>query len=488
MSTPTVSRATQRWVLALAAIASMMAALDTLVVATALGTIREDLNASLATLEWTVNGYNLSFAVLLITAAVLGDRFGRRRMFATGLGIFVAGSAACAVAESVGLLIAARVLQGVGAALIMSLALALVSAAFPAERRGMAIGILEGVTGLAVACGPLVGGAIAEGLSWQWIFWINVPLGLIAIPLALTRIPESRGSDTDIDARGLLLVTAGALGVVWGLVRGNIAGWSSPEILLTLGGGLILLVAFAIWESRTPTPMFPIRMFTSRGFAAGNTAIFLTFAALFGAVFFYAQFMQLVFEYGPLGAGLRLLPWTLTLFCCAPVAGALADRVGERPIMAVGLLLQAAGMAWIALIAEPGMTYGALVPPLVVSGIGVSMAIPTAQSAVVGAVEHGSIGKAAGANSMMRELGGVFGIAVAVAVFAGFGGYGSVSDFTAGFVPAVAVGAALSLLGAVVALALPTQHGPEALGASGPSRTGSVRPVPEPITRGREPR
>ncbi|MGX1812107.1 DHA2 family efflux MFS transporter permease subunit [Nocardia sp. NPDC055321] len=450
-----VSRTTQRRVLALAAVASMMAALDTLVVATALGTIRVDLDASPTTLEWTVNGYNLSFAVLLITAAVAGDRFGRRRMFAAGLGIFVASSAACALAGTVGQLIAARVVQGVGAALIMSLALTLVSAAFPAERRGVAIGVLEGVTGLAVACGPLVGGAIAEGLSWQWIFWVNVPLGLLAIPLALRVIPESYGSDTAFDGPGLLLVTGGALGVVWGLVRGNVAGWSHPEVLLALAGGLASIVAFAIWESRTRTPMFPIRMFTSRGFAAGNVAIFLTFAALFGAVFFYAQFLQIVFHYGPLGAGLRLLPWTLTLFCCAPLAGALADRVGERPIMATGLMLQAAGMGWIALIADPGMSYGALVAPLVLSGVGVSMAIPTAQSAVVGAVEYGAIGKAAGANSMMRELGGVFGIAVVVAVFAGFGGYGSTAEFVAGFVPGVAVGAGLSLLGAVVALALP---------------------------------
>lgn len=450
-----VSRTTQRRVLALAAVASMMAALDTLVVATALGTIRVDLDASPATLEWTVNGYNLSFAVLLITAAVAGDRFGRRRMFAAGLGIFVASSAACALAGTVGQLIAARVVQGVGAALIMSLALTLVSAAFPAERRGVAIGVLEGVTGLAVACGPLVGGAIAEGLSWQWIFWVNVPLGLLAIPLALRVIPESYGSDTAFDGPGLLLVTGGALGVVWGLVRGNVAGWSHPEVLLAFAGGLGSIVAFAIWESRTRTTMFAIRMFTSRGFAAGNVAIFLTFAALFGAVFFYAQFLQIVFHYGPLGAGLRLLPWTLTLFCCAPLAGAMADRVGERPIMATGLLLQAAGMGWIALIADPGMSYGALVAPLVLSGVGVSMAIPTAQSAVVGAVEYGAIGKAAGANSMMRELGGVFGIAVVVAVFAGFGGYGSTAEFVAGFVPGVAVGAGLSLLGAVVALALP---------------------------------
>ncbi|WP_067716915.1 DHA2 family efflux MFS transporter permease subunit [Nocardia yamanashiensis] len=455
MSTWAVSRAAQRWVLALGAVASMMAALDTLVVSTALGTIREDLDASLPTLEWTVNGYNLSFAVLLITAAVVGDRFGRRRMFAVGLAVFVAGSAACAVSPAVGPLIAARVVQGVGAALIMSLALALVGAAFPPERRGVAIGILEGVTGLAVACGPLVGGAIAEGLSWQWIFWVNVPIGLLAIPLVLTRIPEGFGSETAFDGIGLLLVTAGALGVVWGLVRGNIAGWSSLEILLTTSGGVAAIVAFAVWESRTRTPMFPIRLFSSRGFAAGNVAIFLTFAALFGAVFFFAQFMQSVFHYGPLGAGLRLLPWTLTLFFCAPLAGALADRVGERPIMVVGLLLQAAGMGWVALLADPGMSYTRMIPALVLSGIGVSMAIPTAQSAVVGAVPHGLIGKAAGANSMMRELGGVFGIAVVVAIFAGFGGYGSAAEFVAGFGPAIAAGAVMSLLGALVALALP---------------------------------
>ncbi|MEV0063786.1 MFS transporter [Nocardia sp. NPDC050718] len=466
MEIPTVSKATQRWVLALGAVASMMAALDTLVVATALGTLREDFGASLATLEWTVNGYNLSFAVLLITAAVLGDRFGRRRMFAVGLAIFVAGSAACAVAGSAGVLIAARVVQGAGAALIMSLALALVTAAFAPERRGGAIGVLEGVTGLAVACGPLVGGAVAEGLSWQWIFWVNVPLGLLAIPLVLVRIPESFGPDTAVDGVGLGLVTGGALGVVWGLVRGNLVGWTDPEILLTLGGGIVALIGFGVWEARTRTPMFPVRMFTSRGFAAGNAAIFLTFAALFGAVFFFAQFLQMVFHYGPLGAGLRLLPWTLTLFFCAPLAGVLADRIGERPLMTVGLTLQAIGLGWIAIVADPAMAYTAMIAPLVVAGIGVSMAIPTAQSAVVGAVEHGAIGKAAGANSMMRELGGVFGIAVVVAVFAGFGGYGSAGEFVDGFGPAIAVGAALSLLGAVVALALPGRRARTADGAA----------------------
>ncbi|MFI9510893.1 DHA2 family efflux MFS transporter permease subunit [Nocardia sp. NPDC052566] len=475
MNTTMISASTRRWVLALAAVASMMAALDTLVVSTALGTIRQDLAASLATLEWTVNGYNLSFAVLLITAAILGDRFGRKRMFVVGLGVFVAASAACAVSASATTLIAARVVQGVGAALIMSLALALVGAAFPPERRGVAIGILEGVTGLAVACGPLIGGAIAEGLSWQWIFWVNVPLGLVAIPLALNRIPESRGGGTALDGVGLGLVTGGALGVVWGLVRGNVAGWGSVEIVVTLFGGAALLAAFVVWEARTTVPMFPMRLFTARGFAAGNTAIFLTFGALFGAVFFYAQFLQVVFDYGPLGAGLRLLPWTLTLFCCAPIAGALADRIGERPIMTAGLALQAVGMLWIAMAADPAMSYAALVIPLVVSGVGVSMAIPTAQSAVVGAVEHDAIGRAAGANAMMRELGGVFGIALVVAVFAGSGGYGSAAAFVDGFVPAITVGACLSALGAFVALALPGRAAIRAAAVAEPALSAPSR-------------
>ncbi|MEV4239289.1 MFS transporter [Nocardia sp. NPDC049737] len=455
MSTPIISAVTQRWVLVLGAVASLMAALDTLVVATALSTIRHDLGASLQTLEWTVNGYNLSFAVLLMTAAVLGDRFGRKRMFMVGLAIFVAASAACAISTSVATLIAARVVQGIGAALIMSLALALVSAAFAPEKRGMAMGLLQGITGLAVACGPLVGGAVAEGLSWQWIFWLNVPIGLLALPLVAARVPEGFGSDTAVDGTGLALVTGGAFGVVWGLVRGNIAGWSSSEVLIAVVGAIALLIAFAAWEARTREPMFPMRLFVNRGFAAGNTAIFLTFAALFGEVFFYAQFLQAVLHYGPLGAGLRLLPWTLTLFFCAPVAGALADRIGERPLMVSGLVLMAGGMFWIAVIADPAMTYGSFVMPFIVSGVGTSMVLPSAQSSVVGAVEHSMLGKAAGANSMMRELGGVFGIAIAAAVFAATGGYGSVREFTDGFGPAIKVGAALALLGAVVALALP---------------------------------
>lgn len=446
---------TTRWVLVLTGVGSLMAALDTLVVSTALSTIRLHLHASVEQLEWTVNAYNLSFAVLLITAAALGDRYGRRNLFAAGLGLFAAASAVCALAPDIGWLIAARTVQGAGAALIMPLGLALLSEAFPAERRGAAIGIFSAITGLAVASGPLVGGAVVQGLNWEWIFWVNVPIGLLAIPFVLTRMRESHGPQTGLDIRGLALVTLGALGIVWGLVRGNQAGWGSAEVLVALASGVLLLAGFVAWELRAREPMLPMRFFRSRAFSAGNVAIFFTFASLFGTVFFYAQMLQTAIGYGPLGAGLRLLPYTATFMTVAPVAGALADRIGERPLLVGGLTLQAVGMAWLALIIKPDLAYSQMLAPFIIAGVGVSLAIPAAQNSVVGSVANEAIGKAAGVNSMMRELGGVFGIAVAVAVFAGTGGYASAQAFTDGFGPAIGVSAGLALAGALVALAMP---------------------------------
>ena len=320
---------TTRWVLVLTGLGSLMAALDTLVVAAALTTLRVDLGASVEELEWTVNAYNLSFAVLMITAAALGDRYGRRRLYAAGLALFAAASAACALAPDVGWLIAARAVQGVGAALILPLGLALLSAAFPPERRGAAIGIFSAITGLAVASGPLVGGAVVEGLAWEWVFWLNVPIGLAAIPFVLTKMRESYGGDTGLDIPGLVLVTGGALGLVWGLVRGNAAGWGSAEVVGALAAGALLLAAFVVWERRAREPMLPLRLFRSRAFSAGNAAMFFTFASLFGAVFFFAQLLQTGLGHGALDTGLRLIPWTVTFLTVAPVAGTLADRVGD---------------------------------------------------------------------------------------------------------------------------------------------------------------
>lgn len=466
---------TRRWTVALTAIGSLMAALDTLVVASALGTIRVDLGASLEQLEWTVNAYNLSFAVLLITGAALGDRFGRRRLYSVGLSIFAVASAGCALAPDVGLLITSRALQGAGAALLMPLGLALLSAAFPPEKRGLAIGMFSAITGLAVASGPLIGGAVVDGIAWEWIFWLNVPIGLIAAPLALTRIRESYGSDTALDFPGLGLITGGAFGIVWALVRADAAGWGSFEVLGSLIAGLTLSFGFVAWEQRAKEPMLPMRLFRSRSFSAGNAAIFFTFAALFSCVFLFAQFLQTSLGYSPLGAGLRLLPWTVTFLVIAPAAGALADRVGERPLILVGLLLQAGGLIWIAMIAASDLAYSDLVLPLIIAGCGVSMVIPAGQNSVVGAVSVAELGKAAGANSMMRELGGVFGIAVIVAVFAAAGSYASAPAFSDGFSAAVGVAAGLSLTGALAAVALPSRR----------TLPATVAPEPLPATEGR---
>jgi EmrB/QacA subfamily drug resistance transporter len=458
---------TQRWVVALTGIGSLMVALDTLVVSTALSSIRLDLGASIEQLEWTSNAYNLSFAVLLITAAALGDRFGRRRLFALGLGVFVAASAVCALAPDVTWLIAARAVQGAGAALVMPIGLALLSTAFPPDRRGAAIGIFSAVTGLAVASGPFVGGAIVQGAAWEWIFWVNVPIGILTIPLVLLRMPESRGADTGLDLPGLGLVTGAAFGLVWGLVRGNSQGWSSSEVVTALVLGGLLALGFVFWESRARAPMIPLGFFRSRSFASGNTAMFFTFASLFGAVFFFAQLLQTGLGYGPLETGVRLLPWTGTFMVVAPIAGTLADRFGERLFMVLGLLLQAIGMVWIAAIAEPSLSYASLVGPLVVAGTGVSMAIPAAQNSVVGSMSDDLLGKAAGINSMMRELGGVFGIAVAVAVFAANGSFESARAFTDGVAPAIGVLAGLSLVGALVGLGLPRRSAVQAVGRLG---------------------
>ena len=456
------------WVLIVASVASLMVALDALVVTTALPTIRAHLGASIEQLEWTVNAYTLSLAVLLMTGAALGDRFGRRRMFVAGLAIFSLASAACALAPNVGTLIAARAVQGAGAALVMPLGMTLLSAAYAPEQRARALGIFSGITGLAVLGGPVIGGAITQGIAWQWIFWINVPLGLLTIPVVLRRVAESHGPRSAPDLAGLALVTGAALGIVWGLVRGNSAGWGSLEVITALAAGALLAVAFVLWERRTKEPMLSMHLFASRPFSSGNAGIFFLSTSLFGAVFFMAQFLQIAQHHGPLDAGLRLLPWTATLFVVAPITGARIRRFGERPFAVAGLLLQAAGMGWIALIASPDVAYWRLVAPLAIAGCGVSMAMPALQNAVMSSVAPASIGKASGTFNMVRQLGGVFGVATLVAVFTGAGSYASVNTFSDGFTAALGVAAALSALGAAASAWLPRPQ-PQVATVSAPS-------------------
>jgi EmrB/QacA subfamily drug resistance transporter len=445
----------QGWALALASVASFMVALDALVVATALNSIRRDLGASISQLEWTVNAYTLTFAVLLMTASAIGDRFGRRRVFAVGLGLFVVASAGCALAPGVGWLIAARAVQGTGAAMIMPLALALLNAAVPAQRRGWAMGVFGGVTALAVVVGPVVGGAITQGIAWQWIFWLNVPIGLVVIVLVLRRLSESYGPQADLDFPGLGLGTGAALGLVWGLVRGSSAGWGSPEVAGALVGGALLVVAFTRWELRARAPMLPMRLFASRGFSAGNAVIFFLNASITGAVFFMAQYQQVSQGQDPLDSGLRLLPWGVAPFLIAPRAGRLADQIGERPLIVSGAMLQAFALAGIAVVAALHLGYGEMLAPMFISGAGIGLAIPAVTKAVVGSVPPGDIGKASGVYSTMRQLGGAFGVAVLAAVFTAGGSYASAGAFSDGFAPALGAAAGLALAGGLAGLALP---------------------------------
>jgi EmrB/QacA subfamily drug resistance transporter len=451
----------QAWTVVLASVGVFMTALDTLVVTTSLPALRVDLHASLQSLEWTVNAYNLAFACLLLTGAALGDRFGRRRMYAIGLLTFTGASALAALSPSAGMLVGARAVQGAGAAIVMPLTLTLISEAFPAEKRGAAIGLWGGITGLGVALGPVVGGAIVDGISWHWIFWLNVPVGLAVIPLAATRLTESFGSRPQLDITGLLLAAAGALGVTWGLVRANAAGWTSAEVIAALLIGGTLVGAFLTWERRTATPMLPIELFRERTFASTNAVSFFMYAGLFGALFLMSQFFQTVLGYTPLEAGIRLLPWAAPPMVVAPIAGALADRYGNRPFMALGLALQATGLAWVALIAAPHVGYAQLGIALTIAGIGTSFCFPTVANAIMGSVPLKEAGVASGTNSTIRELGGVLGVAVLATVFARHGVYASDRAFVDGFTQALWVAVGFSGVGVLAALLTAARQQPK---------------------------
>jgi EmrB/QacA subfamily drug resistance transporter len=457
---PQTRRAGSRplWTFAIVSIALFMVVLDNLVVTTALPSIRHDLGGGVQDLEWTVNAYTLSYAVLLLTGAALGDRFGRRRMFAIGLGIFTAASAAAALAPGTAELIAARAIQGAGAAIVTPLTLTLLSAAFPPERRGLAIGAWSGISGLGVALGPLVGGAVVEGISWHWIFWLNVPIGLITIPLALRRLEESYGPAKQLDLPGLALGGGGLLGVVYGIVRGSELGWTSNTVLTALIGGAILLAAFVAWELRAPAPMLPMRFFRSRAFTASNGVSLAMYFGVFGSIFLLAQFFQVVQHMSPLEAGLRTLPWTGMPMIVAPLAGLLSDRIGSRPLMVAGLTLQSAAIALLAIVSTPTVPYSHLVLPFVMAGTGMALVFAPTANAVLGAVRPEEAGQASGATNAIREVGGALGISVLASVFATHGSYASPAAFTDGMTSAIWVGAAVLAAGAALALLVPAKR------------------------------
>jgi EmrB/QacA subfamily drug resistance transporter len=448
-------RSSAAWALVITSVAGFMAALDNLVVTTALPSIREDLGGALEDLEWTVSAYTLTFAVLLMLGAALGDRFGRRRLFIAGLAIFTGASAAAALAPGIDALIAARAVQGVGAAVMMPLTLTLLTAAVPVARRGAALGIFSAVTGLAVASGPLIGGSLTEHISWQWIFWLNVPIGLVLLPLARLRLDESYAPNARLDVPGTLLVSGGLFGIVYALVNGQADGWTSTPILGGLIVGTALILAFVRHGMTSKNPMLPMRLFRDRAFFGINVASLLMFLGMFGSIFLLSQFLQGVAGYSPTEAGLRMLPWTGMPLIVAPIAGYLSDKIGGRPVVATGLALQAVGLGLFAIVLEPGVSYAAQLPGLILSGVGMALYFAPAASVVMSSVRPAEQGIASGANNALREVGGALGVAILGAVFAAQGGYETPDAFTDGTVPALWIGAGAVALGALVALLIP---------------------------------
>ena len=433
-----------------------MVTLDNLVVTTALPVIKTSLGASLTDLQWFVNAYTLSFAALLLTMAALGDRIGRRRLFLAGIAVFTVASAACALAAEPWQLTAARALQGAAGAAVMPLSLTLLAAEVPARLRNAAVGIWSGISGLGVAVGPVVGGAVTDGLHWTWIFWLNVPVGLLALPFVAVVLRESRGGAGKLDPLGLVLSAAAVFALVWGIVHGEDRGWTSASVLVALVGGVLLLAAFVAWERRAAAPMLPLHLFRSRGFSAVNTVALLFSAGVFGAIFLLAQFMQISQGMSPLEAGVRTLPWTMAPMVVAPLAGlVLIRRFGTRALIITGLALLSVALGWLAAVSTMDVTYGTLVAPLMLAGVGMGLEFAPMSTVALGSVPPDLHGVASGTLNTTRELGVAVGIAMLASVFTANGDYGSPAGFAAGLQPAVWVGAAVVAAGTVIAFLLP---------------------------------
>ena len=468
-------RSPERRTLIIVSLALFMVVLDNLVVTVALPSIKHAFGASVQSLEWTVNAYTLSYAVLLLTGAALGDRFGRRRMFIVGLSIFTAASAAAALAPDTTLLISARAIQGSGAAIVTPLTLTLLAEAFPPERRGAAIGVWSAIGGIAIALGPLVGGAVITSLNWHWIFWINVPVGLAVLPLAARGLRESHGPYGRLDLPGLMLGSGGLLGIVYGLVHSQSAGFTATTVVASLAGGATLIAAFVVWELRAESPMLPMSFFADRSFAITNAASLAMYFGMFGSIFFLTQYMQLVLGNSPLQAGLKLLVWTGSTMIVSPAAGILSARYGSRRFIAAGLASQAAALAWIALTATTTTSYTTVLVPFVLAGGGMGLFFAPAANAVLAAVRPDQAGQASGAANTIREVGGVFGVAVLASVFAGHGSYATAHAFVSGLVPALWVGAAVLAGFGLIAAVLPWARRSTSLAAAtGPPESAAA--------------
>src|SRR5215469_3909006 len=443
-----------RVTLIVGSLAGFMIGLDATVVTTALPTIHATLHASASALGWTVSAYSLAFAALILTGTALGDLFGRRRVFLAGFAVFTLASAACALAPNAAALIAARAVQGAGGGIATPLSLVLITEAFPLQRRGAVVGAWGAITGVAVGFGPVFGGAIVQGIAWPWVFWVNVPIGIILVTFGQRLLAESRGPARRLDPVGLVLATGAVFAITDGLLRGPQAGWHSSDVLSLFGIGAVLAAAFVLAERRSAHPMIPPRLLANPMLRAAVTTRFLLFATILGAAFLVPQYLQLAHGFSPLHTGLALLPFTGPMMLIAPIAGKAADRAGERVPIVAGFVLAAAGFALLGLTVTATGGYLTIAGPLLLAGVGVGLAVPTTVSASLRAVSPQQAGLASGVGSTLQNIGGVFGVATVTAMFAGAGSYLSPATFVTGLRPALLAIASLAALGALAGLAV----------------------------------
>jgi EmrB/QacA subfamily drug resistance transporter len=445
------------WTLGAMCFALFMIMLDNTVVNVALPSIQKDLGATLSGLEWTVNGYTLSFAVLLATGGRLGDIFGRRRMFLFGVVIFALSSATAGLAANPTDLVISRVVQGVGAALMLPATLSIVTNAFPPHERGKAMGTWAGVSALALAVGPVMGGLLTEHVSWRAIFYLNIPVAVGAVLASLFAVRESRDTTVgrQVDLTGVVVLTTSLTALVLALVEGNAWGWGSPEIVALLAGSVVGLAAFVAIELKVRVPMVEFHFFSDRNFLGAVLVALIVSFAMLGVFFFLALYMQGILHYTPLEAGIRFLPSTLMIVIVAPIAGRLADRIGPRWLIAAGLTIVATSLYTFTNIAVDS-SYGDLLPGFVLLGIGIAMTMSPMTTAAMNAVAVEKAGLASGILSMFRMIGGSLGVAVTGAIFQGSVGNpetATPADFVSALSHAMAVSAVVALSGALIGAA-----------------------------------
>jgi EmrB/QacA subfamily drug resistance transporter len=446
------------WTLGAVAFGLFMIMLDNTIVNVALPSIQRDLGIGVSELEWVVNGYALTFAVLMLTGGKLADLLGRRLIFVAGLAIFTGSSLVCGLASSAGMLIGARVVQGVGSALMNPATLSIITATFPRRERGMAIGIWAGVSAMALAIGPLVGGVITEQISWNWIFYINVPVGILGIAVARLVIRESRDMSVEqrLDLPGLLVSAVGLFALTYALIEANNYGWGSARILSLFGVAAVALAAFVLLELRQRVPMLDLSLFRDATFAGANTVMLLVGVSMFGVFFFVSLFLQNILGYSATQAGAAFLPWTMLIVVVAPIAGKLSDRVGSRWLMATGMVLLTGSLLIFSRL-DATASFWNLLPALLLGGFGMALAMTPTTAAVMGSVPVDKAGVGSAVLNSMRQVGGALGVAVMGAIIASyvhvsFGNPRVVSEFVNGFQHALLVGSGITLAAAVIAV------------------------------------